>query len=245
MSIIVSGCGHSLSKADLSDSNIESTIAAGNFAEAEKLIKMKIATEDLTPTQIWDLNFKIEVMDRIRKDFSRDDSTIFAQLQKYYPQVTREDMAKWEEARILEGMMIDGEKRYFRNAARNVFRIDEEAEKLYNQTHPYSPDPLDVFVDESVTKVLKASRRSGKALVEPERIKIRYSISVKPDEVPAGEMVRVWMPYLQNEDMYKNIKLLATSQPDYIISPEGYAHKSIYMEKVAEAGKRTEFWSMS
>ena len=133
MSIIVSGCGHSLSKADLSDSNIESTIAAGNFAEAEKLIKMKIATEDLTPTQIWDLNFKIEVMDRIRKDFSRDDSTIFAQLQKYYPQVTREDMAKWEEARILEGMMIDGEKRYFRNAARNVFRIDEEAEKLYNQ----------------------------------------------------------------------------------------------------------------
>ena len=132
MSIIVSGCGHSLSKADLSDSNIESTIAAGNFAEAEKLIKMKIATEDLTPTQIWDLNFKIEVMDRIRKDFSRDDSTIFAQLQKYYPQVTREDMAKWEEARILEGMMIDGEKRYFRNAARNVFRIDEEAEKLYN-----------------------------------------------------------------------------------------------------------------
>lgn len=242
MSIIVSGCGHSLSKADLSEANIESVIAAGNFTEATELIKLKIATEDLTPSQVWDLNFKIEVMDRIRIDFNRDDSTVFAQLQKYYPQVTREDMAKWEEGRILECMVIDGEKRYFRNSARNVFRIDEEAEKLYNQTHPYSPDPLDVFVDESVTKVLKASRRSGKALVEPEKLKIRYSISVKPDEVPAGEVVRVWMPYLQSEDMYKNIKLLGTSQPDYIISPEGYAHRSIYMEKVAEAGKRTEFW---
>ncbi len=242
MSIIVSGCGHSLSKADLSDANIEKVMAAGNFTEAEKLIKMKIATEELTPAQVWDLNFKIEVMDRIRQDFSRDDSTVFAQLQKYYPEVTREQMAKWEEKLILESMTIDGEKRYFRNSARNVFRIDEEAEALYNKTHPYSPDPLDTFVDESVTKVLKTARKTGKSIVEPEKLKIRYWISVKPDEVPAGEVVRVWMPYLRNEDIYKNIKLVATSQPDYIISPEQYAHRSIYMEKVAEAGKRTEFW---
>jgi hypothetical protein len=93
MSIIVSGCGHSLSKADLSDANIAKVIKAGEFTQAEKLIKMKIATEELTPAQIWDLNFQIEVMDRIRQDFSRDDSTVFAQLQKYYPEVTREQMA--------------------------------------------------------------------------------------------------------------------------------------------------------
>lgn len=242
MSIIVSGCGHSLSKADLSDANIEKVMAAGNFTEAEKLIKTKIATEDLTPAQVWDLNFKIEVMDRIRKDFNKDDSTIFAQLQKYYPEVTREDMAKWEEKLILESMIIDGEKKYYKYSARNVFRIDEEAEQLFNKTHPYSPDPLDTFVDESVTKVLKTARKTGKSIVEPEKLKIRYWISVKPDEVPAGEVVRVWMPYLRKEDIYKNIKLVATSQPDYIISPEQYAHRSIYMEKVAEAGKRTEFW---
>ena len=242
MSIIVSGCGHSLSKADLSDANIEKVMAAGNFTEAEKLIKTKIATEDLTPAQVWDLNFKIEVMDRIRKDFNKDDSTIFAQLQKYYPEVTREDMAKWEEKLILESMVIDGEKKYYKYSARNVFRIDEEAEQLFNKTHPYSPDPLDTFVDESVTKVLKTARKTGKSIVEPEKLKIRYWISVKPDEVPAGEVVRVWMPYLRKEDIYKNIKLVATSQPDYIISPEQYAHRSIYMEKVAEAGKRTEFW---
>ena len=242
MSIIVSGCGHSLSKADLSDTNIAKVIKAGEFTQAEKLIKTKIATEDLTPAQVWDLNFQMEVMDRIRKDFNKDDSTIFAQLQKYYPEVTREDMAKWEEKLILESMIIDGEKKYYKYSARNVFRIDEEAEQLFNKTHPYSPDPLDTFVDESVTKVLKTARKTGKSIVEPEKLKIRYWISVKPDEVPAGEVVRVWMPYLRNEDIYKNIKLVATSQPDYIISPEQYAHRSIYMEKVAEAGKRTEFW---
>lgn len=242
MSIIVSGCGHSLSKADLSDANIAKVIKAGEFTQAEKLIKTKIATEDLTPAQVWDLNFQMEVMDRIRKDFNKDDSTVFAQLQKYYPEVTREDMAKWEEKLILESMIIDGEKKYYKYSARNVFRIDEEAEQLFNKTHPYSPDPLDTFVDESVTKVLKTARKTGKSIVEPEKLKIRYWISVKPDEVPAGEVVRVWMPYLRNEDIYKNIKLVATSQPDYIISPEQYAHRSIYMEKVAEAGKRTEFW---
>ncbi len=242
MSIAIVSCGHFSSEKALTNENIEKMINAGEFAAAEQLIKLKIATQELPAEEIWQLNKKVEIMDRIRKDFNKDDSTIFAQLQKYYPEVTREDMAKWEETNILEHMYIDGQKKYFRNAARNVFRIDAEAEKLYNKTHPYTPDPLDVFVDESVTKVLKSARKSKKSLVEPEKIKIRYSISVKPDEVPAGEVIRVWMPYLQNEDMYKNIKLLATSQPDYIIAPDGYAHKSIYMEKVAEAGKRTEFW---
>jgi hypothetical protein len=39
----------------------------------------------------------------------------------------------------------------------------------------------------------------------------------------------------------KDIKLVSTSQPDYIIAPDCYHHKSIYMEKKAEAGKPTVF----
>ena len=76
----------------------------------------------------------------------------------------------------------------------------------------------------------------------PVTMKLRYTITVPAGEVPAGEMIRVWMPYPRNNEKHKNIKLLSTSQPEYIISPETYVHRSIYMEKVAEAGKRTEFW---
>ena len=43
-------------------------------------------------------------------------------------------------------------------------------------------------------------------------------------------MIRVWMPYPREFNRSKNVKLLSTTNKDYIISPDNYEHKSIYME---------------
>ena len=49
----------------ITDENIESAIQSGQFAQAEQMIKLKIATEELTPGQIWDLEAKVQTMHRI------------------------------------------------------------------------------------------------------------------------------------------------------------------------------------
>jgi hypothetical protein len=62
----------------ITDATISDAIGKGNFAQAEQMIKLKIATEELTPGQVWNLDAKIQTMHRIKQDFSKDDTTVLA-----------------------------------------------------------------------------------------------------------------------------------------------------------------------
>ena len=57
--------------------------------------------------------------------------------------------------------------------------------------------------------------------------------------VPAGEVVRVWMPIPYENLRQKNIKLLSSSHPATM--SQGSVHHTVYMEAVAEKGKPTHF----
>ena len=217
----------------ITDETIADTIAKGNFTQAEQMIKLKIATEELTPAQVWDLDAKIQTMHRIRKDFSKDDTTVLAYIKNVIPDVTPEQIAHWESTGALECMMIDGVKKYFRNAPRNLFRIDKEAQAHWDVNGRQS-DELDIFLADYIPSVV-ATGAKGKIenFGKPKKFKINYSITIKPNEVPAGEMIRVWLPYPREFNRSKNVKLLSTTNKNYIISPDEYEHKSIYMEAEA------------
>ena len=236
--LVLCGCGQFFSEhSGIKGETIDKLIENGNFKEAETLIKFKIAGEELTKSEEYDLLMKVDIMNRIRRDFRLDDSTVTAMIKEYYPEVTPQELAKWEESGALECKMIDGEKRYFNSAARNLFRISKEAQSKYEQIKGRQSDELDLFLSRYIPDVVKAAKaRSGitGTMVMPVKMKIRYTITVPAGEVPEGEIIRVWMPYPRNNAKHKNIKLLSTTQPEYIISPESYAHKSIYMEQPAK-----------
>ena len=212
---------------------IEKTIADGNFTAAEQMIRLKIATEELTPGEVWDLDAKIQTMHRIKQDFTKDDTTVVAYIKNVIPDVTPEQIAHWESTGALECMMIDGVKKYFWNAPRNLFRIDKEAQACWDVKGRQS-DELDVFLADYIPSVVKnTSKKDIENVGKPKKFKINYTITVKPNEVPEGEMIRVWMPYPRETKRSSNVKLLSTTNKDYIISPDEYAHKSIYMEAPA------------
>ena len=64
-------CGQMAQNA-LSDETIDNLIEQGMYSDAQQLMKLKMATEKLTPKQVYDYNSKIDVLDRIRKDFRKD-----------------------------------------------------------------------------------------------------------------------------------------------------------------------------
>ena len=71
-----------------------------------------------------------ELNRRIALDFTRTKADVMAYIQKYIPDVTEEQMLRWEKSGALECRIINGEKRYFRNAGPNLFRIDAECRKI-------------------------------------------------------------------------------------------------------------------
>lgn len=241
MSTLATSCGRYFKNASLSSESIYSLIEQGDFEAAAQMIKLKLSIESLSPQEKYDWLYEIERMDRISKDFTLDDTTVFAKIKEYYPDLTQEEFEKWSNSNAIENMSINGKIKYFGSSARNLFRIDKEAGEKYQAIKGRQSDSLDRFLAKYIPTVIKEAKQTSRQLVKPIKLKIRYTLTVKPDEVPDSEMVRVWMPYPRSNEKQKNIKLISTSQPDYIISPDEYAHKSIYMEKKAKASEPTVF----
>ena len=126
----------------------------GNFNHAKELIKQKLSTEVLPDTEKYNLNFQIDVMKRIEKDFKKTRSDIKEQLSKYFPNLTDEMMDNWEKDKSLEMKVINGEKRYFNNAVPNLFRINKNAAEVKEDIDGAYHNRLRIFLKDHFPRFL-------------------------------------------------------------------------------------------
>ncbi|MCL1974431.1 MAG: transglutaminase-like domain-containing protein [Bacteroidetes bacterium] len=240
LSLLVAAC------VPVTNEDIITAIHESQFTKADSLIKHYLCQNDLPILEQLEWHFQIDRMQRIRSDFSATDSTVLLFLKNYYTEeeLTSEQLLEWEESNALEWMMIDGEKRYFNNAARNLFRIDPLARKRWEAVNGNQPDSLNRFLAKNLPGVVTAAKWQYRYrnTVNPVNMEVTYTLTVKPDAVPEGEVIRAWLP-LPRTDIPRqtNFKLGSTCQPDYIVAPEHFDHKTIYMEQKAVAGEPTVF----
>lgn len=179
---------------------------------------------------------------RLKTDFRITEAQVKEYIQKYIPDVTDEQMRKWEESKALEYRVIDGEKRYFRNAGPNLFRIDSACIALKLDKEGLPESKSDDVNKENLPEIIEAVKQNGKNIVAPKRMRITYTLTVDTNAVPAGEMVRCWLPYPRTDHpRQQDVKLISTSEPQYLIAPGECKHSTLYMEKRAAAGKPTVF----
>ncbi|NDV84907.1 transglutaminase family protein [Bacteroides sp. 51] len=188
------------------------------------------------------VDWEQERMARVKIDFSRTEDEVKTYIQKYIPDVTDEQMRHWEETKALEYMIFDGEKRYFRNAAPNLFRVDSVARtiKIAKDGNPLSGS--EKVNQQHLPEVIKAVKSQQVDTVLPTRMKVKYTLTVDANAVPDGEMIRCWLPYPKdNQYRQKDVKFISASEPEYIFSPESYQHSTLYMEKKAVKDQPTIF----
>ncbi len=218
-------------------------IKQGNFANAEKMINKLLEQQKLTQVEKYSLEFQIDKLERIRKDFDRSEEYVIKHLIKYYPNLNSKMLGKWEENKTLEMKIIDGKKKYFHNAVPNFFRVNKEAKARKEKMDGKKTDNLDIFLSKDLPAIIKESTKTGKRLVNPVKIKIDYTLTVEKDATPAGEVIRCWLPYpREGHKRQTNIKLLSVNSDNYIISPnDDYLQRTLYLEKTAKAGEPTVF----
>jgi transglutaminase-like putative cysteine protease len=215
--------------------DIESLINKGEFSKAESEIRKLFGNEKLTASQIYDLNFKLDLMQRIKLDFSVQGATVKKYISKYYPDLTDSQLDVWESQKVLEMKIIDGEKKYFNRAARNLFRLDKEAKKRFEEVEGVAPDLLDQYLFDLLPSVIEESKQKNEKLVKPVNIKVKYILTVKPNAVPPGEVVRCWLPYPSElRDRQTDVEFISANYENFVISPFNSPHRSIYLEAVAE-----------
>ncbi|HDR04454.1 MAG TPA: transglutaminase domain-containing protein, partial [Candidatus Marinimicrobia bacterium] len=214
----------------------------GNYSQAEALILKLNGQRPLSAEEKWEIHKLEEMMKRIRIDFSKNLADHLPHIKKYFPNVSDAQIADWEKANQLEMMRIDGEKKYFRYGQYNLFRLNKEAKACKIEVDGISDDSLNETLKKHIPEVISAAVESKQTLVKPVRMRLNYTLTVDADAVPEGEVLRCWLPYPRNDqERQMDIKLLEHSENNAVLSPENYAHKTIYMEKSAEAGKATVF----
>ena len=213
-------------------SKVEDMMDRGEFLKAEQFMKslpkgVRVSEE----VRIDSLN---TIMGRIRKDFTMTPEEGLKQIKAKMPNVTQEQIAKWKRDSKIEYMVIDGKEWWFRKSVRNLWLLadelkeDHDAEKwdTYNTRRRYYLEAMHSPAD-------------ANGLRDWRHIVVRFYLDVNADAIPAGETLRVWMPFPYQNLRQRNIKLESSNYP--VTYSEGSKHHTVYMEAKTEKGKPTHF----
>jgi transglutaminase-like putative cysteine protease len=220
---------------------IQACIDSGSFSKAEMLadsLRKNCAENGFALRKADSL---LEIGDRIRIDFSLDESQIMSKLESRIAGASVNTREEWERKGWLEYRMIDNEKKYFNRAASNLVLIKNFYENKGKALQKGTVDPEIAFRLKHDGEVIEASTESNMP-VKPLNMKISYSLTVNADAVPEGEIVRCWLPWPRSDnERQKRVQLISTSEQEYLISPDSSLHSTVYMEKKAEKGKPVVF----
>jgi hypothetical protein len=158
----------------------------GRFQEARHLIELHAKENpDQKLPEIYEII--LAKMDRVMLDFSKTETEIKQELQKWFPEPDEELLKHWEESGKLEMKRIDGENRYFRNAVANLFRVDSTAMRVKEEKDGIFTDPLDEFCVDHTTE-LYSKFLSGSTIADLTwKFLIEYTITLPSGVVPPGK----------------------------------------------------------
>ena len=187
-------------------------------------------------------NWEKEKMNRIKLDFRLSEAQVKEYIGKYIPNVTEKQMRQWEKSKALEYMIIDGQKRHFNNAGPNLFRIESAAHAIKVAKDGMSLSNSDKDDEILLPQIINAVKQTGYDTVMPKHMRVTYTLTVKPNMVPDGKIIRCWLPFPRRDiRRQQQVKLLGTGEEKYTLSPLSCKHSTLYMEKKAVKDKPTVF----
>jgi len=184
-----------------------------------------------------------EIQDRILLDFSLNEIQVREELVRRYGAVSVSQMHDWERSGKLEMRVIDGKKRYFKNAVANLQRlIDFDlAQRQGSDKVKQKISGLDSLRLEHTAKVIAASDKTF-ASVLPQNLVVTYKLIVKPDVVPEGTALRCWLPApREGISRQKNFKMLSSDPDNSILAANEHLQRSFYAEQKTVKNQPTVF----
>ncbi|MBO8440428.1 MAG: transglutaminase domain-containing protein [bacterium] len=210
-----------------------------------------------------------ELARRIALDFNKTREEIIRELEIYYPEITDEMIAGWEQSGALEYETVDGQKRYFRNAAKNLMRLDRDARELREQKEGRERAGRAYVLSQHIPAVIKAVRsqlRGSSRLISGLPVSPiigEFEERIIPDEEYISPMEYMALPHRWR--FYSRITVRPDAVPAgeeilcWMPMPRADIHRQVledsnellaksihaahFMCKSAEASRPTVFWN--
>ncbi|WP_133477603.1 transglutaminase-like domain-containing protein [Cognatilysobacter segetis] len=214
----------------------------GRFAAAQARIEGLLQRTDTDASLRARLEFERERMRRIRLDFPMTEAQARQRLRDRIPDLREDEFQAWKASGRLEHLVIDGEPYYFTRSVSNLFLLDPQA--AARRAPPVKP-PVEGPMERANAyheAAVREARATGRRSVAPRRVRVTQSLVVEPDAVPAGEMLRAWIPYPRAiPGQQDGLRFLGSQPGAPRIAPESALQRTVLLEQRARAGEPTRF----
>jgi Transglutaminase-like superfamily len=229
------------SSAEPAHVHVSALVEKGDFGTAQAQIERALAQPGVAAEERTALEFERERMRRILLDFSLTPEQAKTRVRKEITDLTDSEFAAWDAAGLLEHRVIDGKTLYFDRAPSNLFRLSSAAASRRAQPKPFVDGPMET-ANAHHSEIVEQATASGRASAAPRHVRVRQSIIVDADAVPAGETIRAWIPYPRAlPGQQENIHFLSSTPAAHELAPESALQRTAYLEQPARAGQPTTF----
>lgn len=212
---------------------------AGDFVAADARLVRVEATPGLGPAAAESVAFERERLRRIRRDFRLTRAQVWEAVRAAIRDVTPGEFERWIHEGRFDVRRIDDAEWFFVSSVSNLFFRDPglEARRL----KPKSRTALQEAYLASATSIREAARREGRPYVLPKTYRMRMTVSLASNAVPAGTPVSAWLPVPRRYPYQDRFELLRTSSPVRALEAEDSCIRSVHLVQPAAVEGATEF----
>jgi transglutaminase-like putative cysteine protease len=219
--------------------NVQSLELKGQFMEAANMLSAELRNKNLPQNERKTLEFELDRLDRIKKDFPYTKDALFAELKKSVKGLTPAEFDKWVDEGRFDSRDFDGQRYYMTASVSNLyFRYPE---LLPRRIGSKDPAPLQKAMWETCVAIKQAAQLENKPYVLPKRFHITMTVSALPNAAPPGETIRAWLPVPRRYPFQEGFELTSASSPIQHLDDEESPIRAIYLEQPSRKNKPTTF----
>jgi transglutaminase-like putative cysteine protease len=214
----------------------------GKFKEASAILTDAMAGvkgNSLAETQGLKLEFELDRLERIRKDYPYSKETLFNDLKKSVKDLTSQEFEKWIAEGRFDSREIDGERRFMASSVSNLFfrYVELNSRRIpLRDNSKKDKNALDTCV-----AIKQAVLAEKKPYVLPKRFQVTMTVTAKANAAPDGEVIRAWLPIPRDYPFQMDYVFGSSSPAVMQMNPCDTSIRAAYLEQPARKNKPTEF----
>lgn len=213
----------------------------GNFIGATSVLGTALALQISSPyPEIRkQLEFELDRLDRIRQDYPLTRQRLFEVLKSSVQGLTDREFSRWVDEGRFDSRTIDSVQ-YFMGSSRSnlFFRYPELAARRIS---PPDWSQFEQSTINAISSIKKAVLERNAPYVLPKSFDNTVSLSVNADAVPAGQIIRAWLPIPRAFPHQISFNLVSSSSPVKTLGDPESPIRSAFLEQPAQKGKPTDF----
>ncbi len=197
---------------------------AGNYAEAIRLIDLRLSQTNLPACLRHSLVAHREMFDRMAVEFPYTKDEALAIVQKKIPEYTMAELEEQMDLRNVHWIYLNGEIRIFGRFDETLFSVVDE---VYNRVPPKPVDPNAPAPINYTDHAMATMKEKGSMT---NHIRVRQTLKLKDEFFTPGMFMRAHLPVAAACNQQSDIKVELISPAGAVVSPETSEQRTLCWE---------------